>query len=72
MNVGGFKLLLSFAMLGFIGGTLTYLAFDYFILNTLTTSSVLELVRSPWFISGIIGAVLSITIALTYTRFSSK
>ena len=70
MNFGRVKLLLSFALFGFIGGALTYLAFDNFILNTLTTISVLEIVRSPWFISGITGAVLLITIALTYVHFT--
>ena len=72
MNLGGVKLLLSFALFGFIAGTLIFLAFDYFVLNTLTTIPILETVLAPWFISGIIGAILSDTIVLTYAHFAGK
>lgn len=72
MNFGRAKLILSFALLGFIVGTLTYLAFDCFVLNKSTTITMLEIVRSSWFISGIAGAVMSVTIALTYAHFSKN
>jgi flagellin-like protein len=70
MDFGGVKLLLSFALFGFIAGSVAFLAFDYFALNILTTVPILAIVLSPWFISGIIGAVLAVAIVLIYAHFS--
>jgi hypothetical protein len=70
MDFGGVKLLLSFALFGFIAGTVAFLTFDYFVFNVLTTVPILEIVLSPWFISGIVGAVVADAIVLSYAHFS--
>jgi uncharacterized membrane protein YeaQ/YmgE (transglycosylase-associated protein family) len=69
MKSGGIKLLLSIVILGFVGGTCTYLAFD-FLLNPLTTTPLLAMLSSPLFISGILGAAVAVTIVLIYARAS--
>ena len=69
MNSGGIKLLLSLITLGFIGGSFTYLAFD-FLLNPVETTPVLTMLRSPLFISGIAGGVVAVAIVLLYARLS--
>jgi len=69
MNFGGVKLLLSIVMLGFIGGACTYLAFD-FLLSPLTTTPLLTMLRSPLFISGIVGGAVAVAIVLLYARLS--
>jgi len=69
MNSGGIKLLLSFVTLGFIAGSFAYVAFD-FLLNPVTTSPLLTMIRSPLFISGIAGGAVAVTIVLLYARLS--
>lgn len=72
MNSGGVKILLSFALFGFIAGMLIFLVFDNFLLSILSTKPLLKLITTPLFISGIIGSILSITIVLTFAHFTRK
>jgi len=55
------KLLISFAFLGFFGGSLTYSAINWLVVNNVIQIPALkELLSSPWMISGLAGSLLSV------------
>jgi hypothetical protein len=73
MNVGKTILILLFALLGFIIGNLIYLIYWWFDISSfLTAMSISEIILSPWFLSGIGGSALAVSIIFAFTHLSSK
>lgn len=75
MAFGRTKLLTTFALFGFFIGTASYFIFNWFITNNLiriTSVSILDIILSPWFISGIVGAVLSTVVMVVFAHVSEK
>jgi hypothetical protein len=71
---GRTKIFTIFALFGFFIGTAAYFIFNWFVTNNLiklTSISVIDILLSPWFISGVAGAVLSI-VALTLIAHLSR
>jgi hypothetical protein len=71
---GRTKIFTIFALFGFFIGTAAYFIFNWFVTNNLiklTSISVIDILLSPWFISGVAGAVLSIVV-LTLIAHSSR
>jgi len=69
------KLLLSFALLGFLIGSTTYYAFNWLIVSNtigILPVPIVDILLAPWFLSGIAGSLLSIIIIYLAARFSSK
>ena len=78
MAFGRTKLLLSFALLGFLVGSATYLVFNWIITNSaigiiyIYPTPILEVISAPWFMSGIAGSILSVIIIYVSARFSGE
>ena len=78
MAFGRTKLLLSFALLGFLVGSATYLVFNWIITNSaigiiyIYPTPILEVISAPWFMSGIAGSLLSVIIIYVSARFSGE
>ena len=71
MAYGRTRVITSFAFFGFILGTVAYFVFKWFVANDLihiNFPSLSSLVMSPWFISGIIGALISTLIVVIFSR----
>jgi hypothetical protein len=69
--MGKTKIITTFALFGFFIGTAAYFFVNWLLSNNLikiTTVSFLDIFISPWFISGIAGAVLSTLIVLVFAR----
>ena len=75
------KTLLSLALVGFVLGAVGYAVFDYaktvnFYYDTTFLDSVIDagrsIVTSPWFISGLAGSVLLVSIALAIAYISPR
>ena len=69
------KLLLSFAILGFLIGSTTYYAFNWLIISNaigILPIPILDIIYAPWFLSGIAGSLLSVIIIYLAARFSNK
>lgn len=74
MAYGRTRVITSFAFFGFILGTVAYFVFKWFVANDLihiNFPSLSSLVMSPWFISGIIGALISTLIVVIFSRLMS-
>ena len=74
MAYGRTRVITSFAFFGFILGTVAYFVFKWFVANDLihiNFPSLSSLVMSPWFISGIIGALISTLIVIIFSRLMS-
>ena len=73
MFAGRTKILTIFALLGFVIGTTAYFVFNWFITHNLikiTAIPVIDILLSPWFISGLAGAILAITILAVFAYIS--
>lgn len=73
MFAGRTKILTIFALFGFIIGTTAYFVFNWFVTHNLikiTAISVIDILLSPWFISGLAGAILAITILAVFAHIS--
>ncbi len=73
MFTGRTKILTIFALLGFVIGTTAYFVFNWFVTHNLikiTAISILDILVSPWFVSGLVGAILAITILAVFARIS--
>lgn len=71
MAYGRTRVITSFAFFGFILGTVAYFVFKWFVANDLihiNFPSLSSLVMSPWFISGVIGALISTLIVVIFSR----
>ena len=74
MSFGKTKLLLSFAILGYLIGATAYFAFDWILAHTaigIQPFPIMTVLTAPWFISGIAGALLSMAVLYVSARFSS-
>ena len=74
MTYGRTKVITTFAFFGFILGTIAYFVFKWFVANDLihiNFPSISSLVMSPWFISGVIGALISTLIVVIFSRLTS-
>ena len=61
MAFGKKKLLLSFALFGFLVGVAAYFVFDWIIINSAFGILYIPVpVFAPWFMSGIAGSVLAV------------
>ncbi len=78
MAFGRTKLLLSFALLGFLVGSATYLVFNWIITNSaigivyVYPTPILEVISAPWFLSGIAGSLLSVIVIYVSAHFSGE
>lgn len=73
MFYGRTKIFTIFALFGFVIGTAAYFIFNWFVTNNLiklTSISATDILLSPWFISGVTGAVLSISVLTLIARGS--
>jgi hypothetical protein len=73
MAVGRTKVVMRFALFGFVLGTVAYFAFQWFVSNDLihiNFPSMSSLVMSPWFIAGIVGAALATLILIVFSRLT--
>ena len=67
------KLLLSFALFGFLVGSAIYFVFDWLIINsTIRPVPILEIISTPWFLSGIAGSFLSVITVYVSAYFSGE
>ena len=69
------KLLLSFALFGFLIGATVYVVFDWLIINSaigINAVPIVEVILTPWFLSGIAGSLLSMIIIYVSAQFSSQ
>ena len=78
MAFGRTKLLFSFALLGFLVGSVTYLVFNWIITNSaigiiyIYPTPISEIISAPWFMSGAAGSLLSVIIIYVSARFSGE
>jgi hypothetical protein len=73
MFAGRTKILTIFALLGFVIGTTAYFVFNWFVTHNLikiTAISIIDILLSPWFVSGMAGAILAITILAVFAHIS--
>ena len=73
MFYGRTKIFTIFALFGFFIGTAAYFIFNWLVtknLVKLTSISVIDILLSPWFISGVAGAVLFISVLALIARGS--
>ena len=73
MFYGRTKIFTIFAIFGFFIGTAAYLIFNWLVTNNLinlTSISVNDILLSPWFVSGVAGAVLSMSVLALIARGS--
>jgi hypothetical protein len=71
---GRTKIFTIFALFGFFIGTAVYFIFNWLVTNNLvklTSFSIMDILASPWFVSGVAGAVLSISV-LTLIAHGSR
>jgi hypothetical protein len=60
---------LSLALFGFLIGAGSWLIFDWMIINSLLPS--VDVLLSPWFLSGVVGSFLAIVIVYVFARYST-
>jgi hypothetical protein len=68
------KLLASFALFGFIIGAAAFYLFDWFAFTGIVQPPSLvfaDLAASPWFVSGVVGSILSVMIVYAFAQYSS-
>jgi len=69
------KLMTSVAFFGFLIGTIVYFAFEWLTSNGviyIASIPIAGVIFSPWFISGIAGALISIVAIYIYAHFSPQ
>jgi len=69
------KLMTSVALFGFLMGAIVYFAFEWLINNGviyIASVPISGIIFSPWFISGIAGALISLIAIYTYAYFSPQ
>ena len=67
------KLLLSFALVGFLVGSAAYFVFDWIIINSALGIFYMPVpIFAPWFLSGIAGSLLSVIAVYVAARFSGE
>ena len=70
------KLLLSFALFGFLIGATVYVVFDWLIINSAIGIQlqvpILVVLITPWFLSGVAGSLLSVIIIYVSAHHSSE
>jgi hypothetical protein len=70
---GRTKVFTIFALFGFFIGTAAYFIYNWLVTNNLvkmTSISINDILLSPWFISGLAGAVLSMSVLALIARGS--
>ena len=75
MVFGRTKIITFFALFGFFLGAATYSIFNWFAATNIIRImpiSLVDIVLSPWFVSGIVGAALSMMIVIVFARFSGQ
>jgi len=68
------KLLASFALFGFIIGAAAFYIFDWFTFTGIVQPAPLvlvELAASPWFVSGVVGSILSVMLVYAFAHPNS-
>lgn len=70
MSFGKTKLILSFALFGFLIGVTTYFVLD--IILGVQPAPILEMIKQPWFLSGIAGSFLSVIAVYLSARFTGE
>lgn len=71
MSLDKTKLLISFAIGGFLLGSVAYTFFSWLFATTLIWPfPILATILSPWFLSGIAGSLLVVTIVYFAARFA--
>jgi hypothetical protein len=68
------KTLASFALFGFIIGATAFYFFDWFAFTGLVQPPPLvlaDLAASPWFVSRLVGSILSVMIVYAFVHFTS-
>jgi len=66
-------LISSFAVLGFLLGTISYSVFNWFASNNMiyiATIPLSDLILSPGFVSGVIGSLIAVLAMYVYAHFS--
>jgi len=74
MSFGRTKLLLTFALAGYLIGAVAYVAFDWIFVNAavgIQPVPILAILTAPWFLSGIAGALLAMAILYLSAKFTS-
>jgi len=67
------KLLISFALLGFLVGTASYFFFNWLLVNSaIQLPPLVEVLFSPWFFSGITGSILSVLIVTVFAHLTKE
>jgi H+/Cl- antiporter ClcA len=64
--------LLAFAIYGFIVGVAAYFILDWMQLSSLIQAMSIEIVLTPWTISGLIGAILYFSVYVAFSRWDEK
>jgi hypothetical protein len=67
------KILTLSAVFGFVAGTVGYFVFTWLVANDLihiNLPSVSNLITSPWFIAGTVGALISAIIVILFARLT--
>ena len=65
------KLLISFALLGFIIGSGGYYFVNWFLINSgFSLPPVADVVFSPWFVSGFTGSLMSMLIIIVFSHLA--
>jgi len=60
--------LLAFAIYGFVVGVAAYFILDWLHLSSLIQAASIEVVLTPWTISGLIGAILYFSVYVAFSR----
>jgi len=70
VSFGKTKLLVSFAFFGFLIGVTTHFVFDWlFVKNGISPFPIIDVIFTPWFLSGIAGSVLAVMIIFVSAHF---
>jgi hypothetical protein len=59
----------TLAFFGFLVGAATYLVFDWLLLHSFLPS--IEVLLSPWFLSGVAGSLLAIVVVYFFARYAN-
>lgn len=64
--------LLAFALYGFVVGVAAYFILDWMQLGSLIQAMSIEIVLTPWTITGLIGAILYFSVYIAFSRGDEK
>ena len=64
------KILLAFALLGFLAGIVAY--YSYSVLVPWIQQILPDIIWAPWFISGIVGALITVIILIAWAYGMNK